>query len=246
MKPIATAALLAAFAAALAAAPLLAATPAPAALTAFSSAAAGSIPAPWRIVTLPRLPKHTRYDIVAVDGEYVLRVVANGSYANLLHPLDGVRAPRLSWRWRVMQPIDRSDLTRKDGDDVPARVCVLFDLPLERLAFADRVKVELGRALFDRDLPAASICYVWDRQLAPGTWLANAYTDRVQMLVLRRGGYGAWAGESRDLAADFARAFPHEARGGLPPLAAIGVSADGDSTGGASLAYFGDLKLGVP
>lgn len=221
---------------------LLAAAPA-AAVTAFSSAAAGSIPAPWQVVTLPKLPKHTRYDIVAVDGEYVLRVVADGSYANLLHPLAGERAQRLSWRWRVVQPIENSDLRRKEGDDVPARVCVLFDLPLDRLRLADRLKVEFGRALFDPHLPAASICYVWDRKLAPGTWLANAYTDRVQMLVLRRGGYGAWARESRDLAADFARAFPHEARGGLPPLAAIGVSADGDNTGGASLAYFGDLRL---
>jgi hypothetical protein len=230
-------------AAALAVASLLAASPAPAALALFSSAAPGAIPPPWRVVTLPKLPKHTRYDIVPQDGALVLRVAADGSYANLLHPLAGERARRLSWRWRVDTPIAQADLTRKEGDDVPARVCVLFDLPLERLRLTDRLKVELGRALFDRELPAASICYVWDRQLAPGTWLANAYTNRVQVLVLRRGGYGAWAVESRDLAADFAHAFPHEAQAGLPPLAAIGVSADGDNTGGSSLAYFGDLRL---
>jgi len=236
MKPIA--------AALLAAALSLAATPAPAVPAAFSSAAAdGPIPAPWRLVTLPKIPKHTRYDIVSLDGGNVLRVAADGSYANLLHPLPAVAAQRLSWRWRVDRPIEQADLKRKDGDDVPARVCVLFDLPLDRLTFTDRVKVELGRALFDRQLPAASICYVWDHRLPPGTWLANAYTGRVQMLVLRRGGYGAWAEESRDLAADFARAFAHEARGGLPPLVAVGVSADGDNTGGASLAYFGDLRL---
>ena len=235
MKSIATAALAATL--------LLATTQAPAALATFSSAAAGAMPAPWRVVTLPKLPKHTRYDIVALDGANVLRVAADGSYANLLHPLAGERAQRLAWRWRVEQPIEQADLRRKETDDVPARVCVLFDLPLDRLRFSDRLMVELGRALFDPSLPAASICYVWDRQLAPGTWLANAYTDRVQMLVLRRGGYGAWAEESRDLVADFARAFPHEARSGLPPLAAIGVSADGDNTGGASLAYFGDLRL---
>lgn len=222
---------------------LLAAPAAPAALAAFSHAAGGAVPPPWQLVTLPEIPRHTRYDIVAVDGEYVLRVAADGSYANLLHPLAGEREQRLAWRWRVERPIDQADLTRKAGDDVPARVCVLFDLPLDRLRLADRLRVELGRALFDPGLPAASICYVWDRRLAPGTWLANAYTDRVQMLVLQRGGYGAWAEESRDLAADFARAFPHEARAGVPPLAAIAVSADGDNTGGASLAYFGDLRL---
>ena len=238
MKPLA-----AALSATLAAALLAAAPPAAATLAAFSAAPGGALPAPWRVVTLPKIPKHTRYEIVPLDGGNVLRVAADGSYANLLHPLPATRAQRLAWRWRVERPIERADLQRKEGDDVPARVCVLFDLPLDRLQWHDRLKVELGRTLFDRDLPAASICYVWDRQLAPGTWLANAYTDRVQMLVLRRGGYGAWAEESRDLAADFARAFPHEARGGLPPLAAIGVSADGDNTGGASLAYFGDLRL---
>jgi hypothetical protein len=157
--------------------------------------------------------------------------------------LAGEPAQRLRWRWRVERPIDGADLARKDGDDVPARVCALFDLPLQRLSFGDRLRVEAARLLLEPGLPAASICYVWDGRLAPGTWLANAYTDRVMTLVLRRGGYGAWADESRDLAADFARAFPAEAAGGVPALAAIGVAADGDDTGGSSLAYFGDLRL---
>lgn len=214
------------------------------ALTAFSTASPGAAPPPpWRVITLPKLPRHTRFELVALDGATVLRVAADGSYANLLHPLADAPAQRLRWRWRVEKPIEGADLTRKEGDDVPARVCALFDLPLSRLRLPDRLRVELGRALFDPDLPAASICYVWDQRLAAGTWLPNAYTDRVQMLVLRQGGYGAWAEESRDLAADFARAFPHEARGGTPRLAAIGVSADGDNTGASSLAYFGDLRL---
>jgi hypothetical protein len=223
---------------------LFAAAPAQALIAAFSSAAPGAAPPPpWRLATLARLPQHTRYDIVTLDGATVLRATADASYANLLHPLDDEQARRLRWRWRVEQPVEHSDLTRKDGDDVPARVCVLFDVPLERLHFGDRLRVQLGRALFDPQLPAASICYVWDRLLAPGTWLANAYTDRVQMLVLRKGQYGSWFDETRDLARDFARAFPYESRGGLPPLAAIGVAADADNTGSRSLAYFGDLSL---
>jgi hypothetical protein len=230
-------------AAALSAAALLPAQPSTAGLAAFSSAVPGTMPQPWTVVTLPKLPRHTRYEIVNFEGANVLRVTADASYANLLHPLNGSTALHLRWRWRVEQPIEQADLTRKEGDDVPARVCALFDLPADRLQPGDRFSVELGRAFFDPNLPAASICYVWDRRLAPGTWLANAYTDRVQMLVLRRGSYGHWFDEARDLAADFARAFPHEARAGTPPLAALAVSADGDSTRGRSLAYFGDLRL---
>lgn len=219
--------------------------PASAAVTGFSNAAPGMPPAPWRIETLARLDRHTHFDVVRLDGEAVLRIEADRSYAALLHPLPGEQAGTLHWRWRVERPIDSADLTRRSGDDAPLRLCALFDLPVERLAFFDRLKVELGRLLFRSDLPAAGICYVWDRQLERGTWLANATTDRVQTLVLRRGDYGRWFDETRDLAADFVQAFPAEARAGVPPLVAIGVSADGDDTGGGSLAYLGNIRLEV-
>jgi hypothetical protein len=222
-------------------------------VAAFSSAADGVPPPPWSVVTLPKLPRHTRYRIESLDGERVLRVETDGSYANLLHPLAAdVRAtPALRWRWRVARLPEGTDLRRKETDDVAARLCVLFDLPLERLSAGERLKVRLGRTLFDPALPAASICYVWDRDLPAGTWLASAYTGRVQMLVLRSAASGhrldAWHEETRDLAADFARAFPQEAANGpLPPVLAIGVSGDGDNTGSRALAFFGDLSLSTP
>lgn len=220
---------------------------------AFSTAADDAVPAPWRIVTLPKLPRHTRYRVESLEGERVLRVATDGSYANLVHPLAAdVRAtPVLRWRWRVARLPEGTDLRRKEGDDVAARLCVLFDLPLERLSAGERLKVRLGRTLFDPSLPAASICYVWDRELAAGTWLPSAYTGRVQMLVLRSAASGhrldAWHEETRNLAADFARAFPDEAASGpLPPLLAVGVSGDGDNTGSRALAFFGDLSFAAP
>lgn len=221
----------------------------------FSGATDATAPSPWKVVTLPKQPRHTRYEIVTLDGTRVLRMQTDGGYANLLHPLDRAfngaadAQPVLRWRWRVEQHPAGADLTRKVGDDVPARVCVLFDLPLERLTTGERVKVRLGRTLFDPELPAASICYVWDATQPAGTWLPNIYTGRVQMLVLRSttSGHatGTWFSETRDLRADFARAFPHEARDGyLPPLAAIGVAADGDNTGATAIALVGDVTLG--
>lgn len=215
----------------------------------FSTSAEGSVPSPWTIVSLPKLPRHTRYAIVTLDGVRVLKAEADASYANLVHSLhtDLDPAPILRWRWRVDRVPAHSDLTIKDGDDVAARVCALFDLPLDRLGFFDRIKIMLGRRLFNLDLPAATICYVWDRTLAAGTWLPNAYTDRVRMLVLRsaaNGELGTWFDEQRDLRDDFAQAFPREAKGGTPALAAVAIAADTDNTGDSALAYFGDVTLG--
>jgi hypothetical protein len=214
---------------------------------------AGPPPAPWKLATVPKITAHTQYAVVPLDGRLVLRIEASASYANLLHPLttDLTARPQLRWRWRVDAATQAGDLRRKDGDDQPLRVCVLFDVPAERLAAGVRLQLRLGRTLFDPQLPAASVCYVWDNAaggLPAGTWLPNAYTERVQMLVLRSrasdAALGRWVEESRDLAADFARAFPAEAAGGwLPRLSAIGVAGDGDNTGARSVAFIDALRL---
>ncbi|HSQ10182.1 MAG TPA: DUF3047 domain-containing protein [Burkholderiaceae bacterium] len=216
--------------------------------TPFSSAPDSRVPPPWQVITLPKIPRHTQYEIVTLDGKRVVKAEADGSYANVVHPLhaDVATTPVLRWSWRVDRFPAASDLSLKAGDDVAAKVCVLFDLPLDRLGLIDRLKIELGRRLFKLDLPAATVCYVWERTLASGTWLPNVYTDRVRMLVLRSaaaGEQGRWFDERRDLRADFARAFGTEAAGGLPPISAIAFASDADNTGSTALAYFGDILL---
>ena len=219
-----------------------------ASLTPLSASTDGRIPPPWQVITLPKIPRHTQYSVVTLDDQRVVKAEAEGSYANVVHPLNAdinIR-PILRWSWRVERFPARSDLSVKAGDDLAAKVCVLFDLPLSRLAFFDRLKIELGRRLFKLDLPAATICYVWDRTLPPGTWLPNVYTDRVRMLVLRSakvGDQGRWFDERRDLRVDFVRAFGTEADGGLPAVAAVAFATDADNTGDSALAYFGDITL---
>lgn len=220
-------------------------------ITPFSSAAPGAPPASWRLVTLPKIPRHTEYSIEREGGTAVLRARANASYANLVHPLatDTRRTPWLAWRWKVDQVPAHADLLHKAGDDLAGKLCVFFDLPLDRLSAADRWKIRLGRSLFDPDLPAATLCYVWDRQLAPGTVLPNVYTDRVRFIVLRSAAatpLGVWQAERRNLVADFALAFGREAEGGVPPITGVALAADADNTGDAALAWFGDIRLETP
>jgi hypothetical protein len=214
----------------------------------FSSASGPELPAPWRIVTVPKVPRHTRYVVADTDGRRAVRADADGSYANVVHPLNAEigAAPILRFAWRVDRFPEQSDLTSRAGDDVAAKVCVLFDVPLERLSLVDRTKIQLGRRLFDPQLPAATICYVWDRTLPAGRWIDNAYTNRVRMLVLRSAASGdqsRWIDERRDLRADFLQAFPHEATSGLPKVAALAFATDADNTKSQASAWFGDMAL---
>jgi hypothetical protein len=219
-------------------------------LVPFSSASGAELPPPWRVVTLPKIPRHTSYVIAESDGRRAVHAEAEASYANAVHPWNAeiTATPILSFAWRVDRFPTGSDLTTKAGDDLAAKVCVLFDMPLDRLSFIDRTKVQLARRLFDPDLPAATICYAWDRTLPAGRWINNAYTDRVRLLVLRSGANGEqerWYDERRDLRADFRRAFPSEAAAGLPKVAAFAFATDADNTGSRASAWFGDMTLGA-
>lgn len=218
------------------------------ALTAFSSATGAQPPAPWRVVGVPggKIPP-TTYALVELDGRKVLRVEAAKSYGNLVHDLPALLPEaglRLRWRWRLEEPLRGADLGRREGDDSPLKVCALFDMPLARLGLIERNLLRLARAASGEKLPSATLCYVWDGTLAPGTLLPNAYSARVRFIVLDSGEQrlGQWVAHSRDLGADFHRAFGEESEA-VPPLQAVLVGADADNTGGRSLGHVGDVTL---
>ena len=217
----------------------------------FSQMAAGPVGAPWRIIGLPdqKFPL-TRFDIHRVDDGTVLRIQADGSYGNLVIAANNLALPprtRLRWRWRLERGLPASDLLRKDGDDAPVKVCALFDMPLDGMSFGEQARLRMARALSGEPLPAATLCYVWDRLLPAGRLLANVFSPRVRYLVVSEGPQrpGEWRSVERPLAEDFLRAFGHETPV-VPPLIALAVGADADNTGGSSLALVGDLQLLVP
>jgi Protein of unknown function (DUF3047) len=201
-------------------------------------------PSPWRVAGLPQQSKPlTRFAVVELDNQRVLRVEADHAYGNLIHPLKDMRAGTLSWRWRVDQPAAGVDLRRKSGDDAALKVCAFFDLPESQLPFVERQLLRIASSRAGEKLPTATLCYVWDEHLPQGTLLQNAYTHRVRAIVTH-GTPKSWREETHDLAADFRRAFGDESQD-VPALTAIVIGADTDNTGSHSIGYVGDLRLSV-
>ena len=206
-------------------------------------------PAPWHVVGLPQQSKpFTRFEVVEQQGRRVLRIEADASYGNLVHPLASFAAPaHLSWQWRVEQPLTEADLHKRSGDDSAVKVCVFFDEPLESIPFGERQILRIARGRSAEPVPSATVCYVWDAHLPAGTALDNAFTRRVRYLVLESGTETAdpashWKHERRDLGADYTRLFGAES-GAVPPIVGIAVGADADNTKSHSLAYVSDLVL---
>ena len=224
---------------------------------ALSLALAGALLAPlvegnrfgdgWRVLGLPKqVPPMTRFTPETVQGRAAVRVEADRSYGNLVLSLPGVAAPRtLQWSWRLLEPAARSDLRSKAGDDVAAKVCLSFDLPLAQVPFLDRQRLRLARDVSGQDLPSATLCWVWATGEAVGDKIDNVYSRRVRYIVLRnaRDAPGAWVDEQRDVAADFLLAFGDESAT-VPPLTGVAVGADADNTGGRSVAHITALRFG--
>lgn len=227
-----------------AAAQLPASAPAPVVLPPLVSGS--TVGAGWRAANLPKQkPPVTRYSAERVGERNVLRLDAQASYGNLLHVLPGVAAPaRLSWSWRVEQTNPATDLRHKAGDDVAAKVCLSFDLPLARLPFGERVRLQLAREVSGEELPAATLCWVWGGPELPGSFIDNVFSRRVRYVVLRQGADASatWFNESRDIRADFQRAFGDESDT-LPPLVGVLVGADADNSGSRSVALVAALRF---
>lgn len=211
---------------------------------AFSSERPGTgLPAGWTPLEVAGIEVRTRYRLVDDNGSTVLRADSQGGASGLSRQMriDPAELPWLRWRWKVGNLIESADLRRKDGDDFPARLYVMFDYPLEKLPFIERNRLRLARALFDPHLPAATLCYVWDGKVPAETIAPSAYTGRVRIIVVESGAARVkqWVDVQRNVARDFRAAFGEDA----PAVSAIAVATDTDNTGTFATAWFGDISF---
>jgi hypothetical protein len=209
-------------------------------------AAGGAPSAPWKVSGLPAQTKpFTRFSVVDIDGKRAVKIEADLSYGNLVHPVKDIAAPaQLSWQWRVEKPIETADLHEKSGDDTAVKVCVVFDMPMENVPFTDRQLLRLARSKTTNLVPTATVCYVWDAKLAAGTTLDNAFTRRMRYMVLESGNdrLNKWVAEKRDVGADFMKLFSDESKV-VPPIVGIAIGADSDNTQSHSVSYVSGLSL---
>ena len=202
--------------------------------------------APWQILGFPQkntTKPITQFDIVTLDGARVLRIRTDRSYGNLVDQASGPIPGDLTWSWRLDQPLSGADIATRAGDDSALKVCVLFDEPLDRVPLVQREVLRAERSSTGQNLPAATLCYLWDNKYPPGTAGNNAFTGRLRFIVLRgpEAPLGAWATQRRDVSKDYKLLFGDEDPQ-VPPVVGVLVGADADNTQGHSLGYVRDLR----
>ena len=210
----------------------------------FSAAEAGGpFPDPWEPLTFDKIEKHTEYSLVADSGVVAIKAVSRGSASGLARKvdIDPMRYPVIEWRWKVENILKKGDVTRRDGDDYPARVYVTFKYDGSKVGFFERAKYEAIRLARGEYPPMGAITYIWESKSPVGTMVPNPYTDRVKMIVLESGTdkVGRWVNESRNLVEDYRKAFGEDP----PRISGVALMTDTDNTGESAVAWFGDIVL---
>lgn len=211
-------------------------------IPAFSTMTEGLDMTPWRESRL-RGKQSTGYRLVVDDGVVVVRADAEASASALVHEmrLKPTEHTVIRWRWKILRLLQNSDISKKKGDDYPARVYVTFDHDPKKLGWFGRNKLRLARLIYGDDVPVSALCYVWDRDAPESTSVPNAYTDRVQMIVVQSGAdrIGEWVFESRNVYNDYREAFGEEPSS----ITSVVIATDTDDTGETATSWFGDIEF---
>ena len=200
------------------------------------------LPGGWKPLTFKKIPKQTEYVLVKEGEQVVVKAVSEASASGLtkeiaINPKD---YPIVRWRWKIENLLQHSDVSRKDGDDYPARLYITFAYDPDHVSFGKKLKYKAGRAIFG-DIPIGALNYIWETKTPVGTIIENAYTDFAQMIVVESGSskVGLWVEEERNIYEDYKKAFGEE-----PPLInGVAIMSDTDNTKERAVAFYGDIEF---
>ena len=210
----------------------------------FSVAVPGSkLPPGWEAWIVHPQKKRTAYEVLSDSGSRVLKASAVESASGLLAKVDvdPLSTPVLEWRWRADGLVPGADNTDGALEDSPVRVVLAFEGDKDALPVRDRMFFERVKLFTGRDMPYATLMYIWENRLPVDTVLPNPHTGRIQKVVVASGDAGLkkWHLMRRNYVADYKRAF------GKPPGKLIGVAVmtDTDNTKSRVVAYYGDIRV---
>ena len=199
------------------------------------------LPEGWQPLTFKNIASHTTYRLVQDHGTTVVEAVSHASSSGLTRkfPINPLDYPVLSWSWKVANIYAKGDVTKKAGDDYPARIYITFAYDADKVGLWERVKFNTIKLLYGGYPPISAINYIWASKEPQGLIAPNPYTDRVKMIVIESGAekLNQWLAEKRDIAADYRQAFGEDP----PAISGIAIMTDSDNTGESATAWYGDI-----
>jgi hypothetical protein len=205
--------------------------------------AQSALPSGWSFYRLAPYKKNTAYRLENYQGKTVLSANSKRSASGLAVKLRPQAASDLwlKWEWKAVGKIPKADNAIRYADDAPLRIVVAFDGNKSKLPLKEQLTFEVAGMLSGREMPYATLMYIWAGNSPLDSVVENTFTSRVKMIAVDSGWQhtGQWRKHARDLSADYRTAFGEE------PGDVIGVAllTDTDNTKSQVRALYGDIEL---
>ncbi len=203
----------------------------------------GPFPEGWEPLLFEKIPEHTHYQLIQDDGTLVVKATSHQSASGLTKKtmINPKEFPIIQWRWKVQNILQKGNVYSKQGDDYPARLYITFEYDGSKIGFFERAKYEAAKILYGQYPPLGAISYIWASNSSVGTITPNAFTDRVQMVVVQNGSpkLNQWVTEERNVLEDYRKAFGTDP----PNISGVAIMSDTDNTRESAVAFFGDITF---
>ena len=207
----------------------------------------GEFPDGWKPLTFKKISRYTVYKLERDEEDRVVVLATSDASSSGLTremTIDPKKYPILEWEWKIENVFQKGDVTKKEGDDYPARIYITFEYDSSRVGVLDKAKYEAARLVYGKYPPLNAINYIWASHAAVGTMVPNPYTKEVMMFVVRSGtdDAGNWVQEQRNIYDDYLEAFGVEP----PMISGVAIMTDSDNTMESARSYFGDITFRKP
>jgi len=203
----------------------------------------GPFPPGWKPLNFKKIKKHTAYSLVQDGDTVAVKAVSRQSSSGLTRriTIDPKEYPVVQWKWKVENILKKGDVTKKAGDDYPARLYITFAYDSNKVGFFGKVKYEAIRLIYGEYPPLGAISYIWESRSPKGTRVPSPFTSQLQMFVVESGKarLHQWMTEERNVYEDYKEAFGREP----PRISGVAIMVDTDNTGESATAYFGDITF---
>lgn len=197
----------------------------------------------WEPFYFPKIKNHSSYRAISLNGLSYLEITSsNSASAILLKERFNVYAfPKISWRWKVSNVYEKGDCRRKEGDDYPVRLYVMFAYDPEKASFGKKIKYEIASLLYGQYPPHSSLNYIWANTMQTAPVIPNPHSELAMMIPVASGKekVGTWLEHRADIVRDYRAAFGEDP----PSTASIAVMGDSDNTGESAKAYVDYIRI---
>ncbi|MDA8171878.1 MAG: DUF3047 domain-containing protein [Nitrospiraceae bacterium] len=190
--------------------------------------------------------KCTLYTCAVEDGQKCVKAESDCSVSALAldKEFDVYQFPVIRWKWKITALYPNGDIEKKNLNDAPARLYILFKYNPQKAGFFTKLKYSLAKKIYGMYPPQSSLCYVWANRPYNKRVLTSPAWGRSKNIILEAGvkHLDEWRQEQVNILEDYRAAFGKDP----PHMAVLAIMDSSQHTCGKSVSYFGGLEISGP